>query len=189
MKVLRDSNPLPTGFMWTIENLEKGSAQNGSSGSPLYNNYGRIVGQLCCGEPFCQGTVSQNEFFRYGKFDFSWNAGNAASTRLRDWLDPINSGVTFLDSYPISTMNTSENPSTQIKVYPNPSKDIFTIDLQNSNTDINYELISMNGSLIRKGIFKSKINTIDLSTKPNGIYILKLMKEKATTSTIKLSKQ
>lgn len=189
MKVFRDSNPLQGGYMWIIENLEKGSAQNGSSGSPLYNNYGRIVGQLCCGDVLCQGTVQQFGFYRYGRIDFSWNAGDDSSTRLRDWLDPINSGVTFLDSYPISTMNTSENPSTQIKVYPNPSKDIFTIDLQNSNTDINYELISMNGSLIRKGIFKSKINTIDLSTKPNGIYILKLMKEKATTSTIKLSKQ
>lgn len=189
MKVLRDSNPSPTGFMWTIENLEKGHAQNGSSGSPLFNNDGKIVGQLCCGYHLCQGTESGYGVYRYGRFDYSWNGGGTATTQLKDWLDPINSGVTVLDHFPITNMNTSDNSLSQINVYPNPSKDIFTIDLQNSNTETDYELISVNGSLIMKGKFKTKINRIDLSSKPNGIYILKLMNDKATIKTIKLSKQ
>ena len=189
MKVSRDSEPILTFSSWEIINWEMGNTQGGSSGSPLFNFNGKIIGQLCCGEGYCDGTTYQGGTNRYRRFDVSWNGGGTATTQLKDWLDPINSGITVLNHYPISNMDTEENPSTQIKVYPNPSKDIFTIDLQNSNIDTDYELISMNGSLITKGKFKSKINTIDVSAKPNGIYILKLMKEKATISTIKLLKQ
>lgn len=189
MKVSRDSTPILWSDTWNVEDWEIGNTESGSSGSPLLNSDGRIIGQLCCGHGFCDGTTYQGGYNRYGRFDVSWNGGGTPTTQLKDWLDPINSGLTVLDHFPINNMNTSENSLNQIKVYPNPSKDIFIIDLQNSNTETDYELISVNGSLIAKGKFKTKINRIDLSSKPNGIYILKLTNDKATIKTIKLSKQ
>ncbi len=189
MKTCRDSEPVMQNNMWLINNWEMGITQGGSSGSPLFNSEGRIIGQLCCGESFCDGNVYQGGYNRYGRFDVSWNGGNTPSTRLKDWLDPINSGVTVLDSYPISNLETVENSSNQIKVYPNPSKDIFMIDLQNANTIVDFELFNVAGSLVDQGKFKKRRNEIDLSKQPNGIYLIKLIKGKTLIKTLKLLKQ
>lgn len=190
MKVCRDSNPILSGNMWLVNNWEIGYAEPGSSGSPLFNNNGRIIGQLCCGNTNCTDDTHSTGNYSYGRLNLSWEGGGTPETQLKYWLDPTNTDLTILDSYPTLNLNTIEDTfSTQIKVYPNPSKDIFTIDLQSSNNDTDFELISITGSLIKKGRFKRKINQIDLSAKPNGIYILKLMNEKTVIKTLKLQKQ
>lgn len=190
MKVSRDNNPILNFNMWVVNNWDIGFAEPGSSGSPLYNSNGKIIGQLCCGNSLCNGTTSEAGYYQYGRFDLSWDRGGTSDTQLKDWLDPINSGVMFLDNYPALDLGTSENIlADQIKVYPNPSKDIFIIDLQSAKSDLKYELFSSNGSLIIKGKFDNKINKIDLSGKPNGIYLLKVMDGKTIVKTLKLLKQ
>ena len=67
----------------------------GSSGSPLFDNNHRIVGQLYGGPSSCS-TVTYDEF---GKFDVSWATGTTTATRLKEWLDPSNTLVTTLDGY------------------------------------------------------------------------------------------
>jgi hypothetical protein len=95
-----------------------------------------------------------------------------------------------LDNYPALNLETSENIlAEQIKVYPNPSKDIFIIDFKNIKSDIKFELFSSNASLITKGKFENKTNKIDLSGKPNGVYLLKLINEKTVIKTLKLLKE
>ncbi len=190
MKVSKDGEPVLEGNMWTVNNWEIGYAENGSSGSPLYSSKGKIIGQLCCGNTFCNGTTYQSGVYRYGRFDVSWDRGGTSDTQLKDWLDPINFGVMVLDNYPALDLGTSENIlADQIKVYPNASKDIFIIDLQSAKSDLKYELFSSNGSLIIKGNFYNKINKIDLSGKPNGVYLLKLINGKEVVNPLKLLKQ
>ncbi len=68
-----------------------GTIEGGSSGSPVFNHNGYIVGQLHGGVANC------NQFIVYdGKFSVSWNDGVDSTTRLKDWLDPINTGFTQL---------------------------------------------------------------------------------------------
>jgi len=74
--------------------LDTGSFQPGSSGGPLFNGSGQIVGQLHGGIEACE----QVTIFA-GRFSISWDAGATASERLRDWLDPENTGITSLDGY------------------------------------------------------------------------------------------
>ncbi len=64
--------------------------EKGSSGSPLFDQNHRIIGQLHGGPSFCGST--QNWDF-YGRFDLSWTGGGTNSTRLSNWLDPNNSGA------------------------------------------------------------------------------------------------
>ena len=190
MKVCRDSNPISDISMWIINNWEMGVTQPGSSGSPLFNSNGKIIGQLCCGYGDCVGNTYIGGNNSYGKFSKSWESGGTPETQLKEWLDPINSGVMVLDNYPALELGTSENIlADQIKVYPNPSKNIFIIDLQSRKSDVNFELFSVVGSLINKGKFENKTNKVDLSGKTNGIYLLKIMNGKTVIKTLKLLKQ
>ena len=72
-----------------------GTIEIGSSGASLFNQNRRIVGQLHgSGTPnSCDNTVGY-----FGRLSMSWEGGGTPDTRLRDWLDPIQSGVSVLDS-------------------------------------------------------------------------------------------
>ena len=62
-----------------------GVTEPGSSGSPIFDQYNLLVGQLHGGPSAC-GASQLWDF--YGKFAMSWNYGGTAATRLHDWLDP-----------------------------------------------------------------------------------------------------
>jgi Viral BACON domain/Secretion system C-terminal sorting domain/Trypsin-like peptidase domain len=64
-----------------------GVTEPGSSGSPIFDQYHHIVGQLHGGPSAC-GASQLWDF--YGKFSMSWDYGTTPSTRLKDWLDPTN---------------------------------------------------------------------------------------------------
>jgi hypothetical protein len=74
---------------WSVTNWEVGTTEGGSSGSPLFDTHGRIIGQLHGGTASC---VSGG-WDEYGKLSYSWTGGNTPSTRLRDWLDPLGTGA------------------------------------------------------------------------------------------------
>lgn len=80
-----------------------GVTEGGSSGSPLFDNDGRITGTLTGGQAACDpggngsGTGPDQPDY-YGKFAFSWDRnGSEPAQQLKYWLDPGNSGVTFLN--------------------------------------------------------------------------------------------
>lgn len=86
--------------VWWIDNWEVAVTEPGSSGSPLFNQDHRIIGQLFGGASACNGSNGNGQYDFYGRFGVSWDTGNTAATRLRDWLDPIGTGALALDGYP-----------------------------------------------------------------------------------------
>ncbi len=67
-----------------------GVTEEGSSGSGLWDSATRrLIGTLSGGESLCATPTSPD---CYGKFSVAWN-GTSAASRLRDWLDPLNSGA------------------------------------------------------------------------------------------------
>ncbi|CAG2532804.1 Por secretion system C-terminal sorting domain-containing protein [Maribacter dokdonensis] len=69
--------------------------EGGSSGSPLFMNNGRIIGQLHGGSSV-NCTDPANDPGEYGRFNLSWN-GLQANRRLRDWLDPLGANPQHLN--------------------------------------------------------------------------------------------
>ncbi len=63
---------------------------------------------------------------------------------------------------------------TDFKIYPNPAKDILTIENNSSMQLVNIEMLDASGRLIRNESFNGKNHTIDLSNEAAGFYILKL---------------
>lgn len=77
---------------WQIQ-WSQGTTEGGSSGSAFFNNQQQIVGQLFGGTASCS-KITDPDYI--GRFDLSWDGGNTPATRLKDWLDPDNTGATSL---------------------------------------------------------------------------------------------
>ncbi len=73
---------------WTI-----GTTEGGSSGCPLFDQNRRVVGQLFGGAASCNNI----DYDAFGWFAVSWEGGGTPDSRLRDWLDPENSGKITID--------------------------------------------------------------------------------------------
>jgi lysyl endopeptidase len=78
-----------------VADWDKGTTEPGSSGSPLFNQLGLVVGQLHSGSAECSGPVNSGSDW-YGRLFVSWNGGGSSSTRLSNFLDPLRLGVTQL---------------------------------------------------------------------------------------------
>lgn len=88
-------------FMWEVSDWDLGVTQGGSSGSPLFNQEGRIIGQLYGGSSGCNGDTDNGGEDVYGRLGKSWDAGSTSATRLKEWLDPTNTGVMTVNYYPV----------------------------------------------------------------------------------------
>ena len=78
-----------SGSMWRVNDWDLGTTEPGSSGSILFNQDHRIVGQLYGGSAAC----NNNGYDVFGKISSSWNSG------LGDWLDYAGTGEQYIDTY------------------------------------------------------------------------------------------
>lgn len=94
--------------VWQIGMWTDGATEAGSSGSALFDQNKRIVGQLYGGPSDCD-VAAYNLHDYFGRFSVSWDSGSTPQTRLKDWLDPNNTGAITNDGYdpcpPIDTVD------------------------------------------------------------------------------------
>ena len=104
-KISKDNTPVistnfngsPANSHWGVQSWDSGVTEGGSSGSPLYNQNKRIIGQLHGGASACGASDLSDE---YGKVSVSWNpTGSTSSGQLKYWLDPNNTNANFIDGY------------------------------------------------------------------------------------------
>ena len=88
-----------------------GTFEPGSSGSALFDQTGKVRGQLHGGFNGCDDTDAF-----YGRLTLSWDEGDTPGSRLMDWLDPIASGVDTLsgiDGSPAATVSIGGQVATE----------------------------------------------------------------------------
>jgi len=95
-KVKRKKKDLGNGKakVWKIKRWSEGTTEGGSSGSPLFNPDGRIVGQLYGGTAACKSSDPSKPNKKpdfYGRFDKSWDDKSGSANRLKPWLNPSGS--------------------------------------------------------------------------------------------------
>ncbi len=125
------STPAPNGNHIIVPDWDLGTTEGGSSGAPLFNQQKRVVGQLHGGLASC----GNNSYDSYGWLYSSWEGGGTPSTRLRDWLDPDNTGIIVLDGR--SQLQCSffvEGIPANISLCA-PDTAVFTISVSESFTD------------------------------------------------------
>lgn len=81
--------------VWNETQNGHGVTEGGSSGSPIFNQSGNIVGALTGGRASC-ANLTQPDY--YGKLSYSWgDSGSDSTNSLSYWLDPTNSSVLSLE--------------------------------------------------------------------------------------------
>ncbi|MDR2292738.1 MAG: trypsin-like peptidase domain-containing protein [Prevotellaceae bacterium] len=107
MKISFENNTFSSstwvGHHWLV-NFDNGIVEHGSSGSPLFDQNKRVVGQLHGNQTYNSSiSYCSQPRAEYGKFSSSWTGGGTDATRLSHWLDPTNTGA--------STLNTIKYPA------------------------------------------------------------------------------
>ncbi len=183
MKVCRDNNaPVKSVIsfngnaetkMWTIEDWDLGVTERGSSGSAVFDQNGRIFGQLAGGAAACNGTNDNDQPDVYGRFDVSWDFGTTDATRLSNWLDPTNTGKTTLDMLSVEETNGEVTPPAvdEILVSFNPS--IARVNIfKTTESAIEYMIYDISGTLIDTGQLVTQEGEIDMADKSSGMYFI-----------------
>jgi len=109
-KISKDLGTVTNGFAynanhWRVQNWEVGTTESGSSGAPLFDTNGRVIGQLHGGNASC----TNNGFDEFGKLSASWLGGGTADTQLKNWLDPTNTGAITFDGQYFVTASFTDN--------------------------------------------------------------------------------
>ncbi len=91
----------PDGLYWKVHWSETenghGVTEGGSSGSPLFNGEGLVIGALTGGDAGCSNPDDPDY---YGRFSKSWKpAGSDSAGQLAYWLDPAGNGPDALPGY------------------------------------------------------------------------------------------
>jgi len=156
----------PAGSHWEVY-WDDGGTEGGSSGSPLFDNNQRIVGQLSGGSGAC-GSGSDS----YGKLSRAWSTSN-----IENWLDPTNSGAYTLDG--IYTAGPSEYITVE---NPNGGESLQTGDIYNINWDSNASS-NVSIKLYVNSTFSSNITT---NTSNDGSYTWSIPSSISTGSNYKI---
>jgi len=119
---------------WKISAWDDGTTEGGSSGSPLFNQNHKIIGQLHGGYASCSNIAED----AYGKLAMSWEQGVTPQTRLKDWLAPCGYDIdTVQGFYPTSLALDAQikNINSPLKFYCYEIEITPSITIKNLGTD------------------------------------------------------
>ena len=168
-----------TGDGWEI-----GTTESGSSGSPLFNEEGRIIGQLYAGQSACDGNENNNDYDIYGRFGVSWNSGNSPETSLIDWLDPTNTGQTTTETIQNILGTVDFEELGKLDIYPNPANSVISI-INGKYPSLKFEFYNVLGQRLLYGSLSNTFNEIDIKSLDEGIYFLYLIDEDSKSDVTK----
>lgn len=158
---------------WEVHWDRNTTTEGGSSGSPLFDQDHRIIGQLWGGGASCFNLDAPDW---YGRVHNSWEpAGSPISAQLKHWLDPNNTGVGFIDGfYTGEDLAVDKNsPEIDFSLFPNPNNGSFKIQL-NAATVNGYSLIvtDVTGREVYSADLSANETQIDIDNASNGTYLM-----------------
>ncbi|MGB0788503.1 MAG: T9SS type A sorting domain-containing protein [Marinirhabdus sp.] len=152
---------------------EIGTTESGSSGAPLFDQNGRVIGQLHGGKSSCDGTQNNGDYDVFGRFGVSWDGGGQPENSLSDWLDPLNSGLAVTETLQ-NILNVNDNQTLgRLQIYPNPASTAITV-MNNRYPKLSYRMFTLLGQEVSQGLLYNTLNTIDVKLLSEGIYFLHL---------------
>ncbi len=185
-------NPNPSHWRvsWIATPNGHGVTEGGSSGSPLFDNFGRIVGTLTGGDSSCDpGNLDLPDY--YGKFSWSWDKNGPDSTfRLKDWLDPDNTGIQKLNGLALGIPALVKDFT--IKLSPNPFTDRVQVKIDGRDGQTaEIEVLNIMGITLWSGAVTaagSSPVSLSLPGLSSGLYFLRITFP-GSVSTVKMIRQ
>lgn len=74
----------------------------------------------------------------------------------------------------INTTSVAERGLLQLKAYPNPASNAWTIELANNQTPLAYQLLDLQGRILQKGTFEAGSNVLSAEGLASGHYLLEV---------------
>ena len=102
-----------------------------------------------------------------------------------DYNEPIVTPLAFSTIWeepPFFNTSIFEFENLQVKVYPNPTKDVFYIDFSENKNSVEMariEIYDVFGRLVLAQKIDENLNTIDISSLENGMYVYEVLGEKS----------
>ena len=179
---------------WLTGAANKGTTEAGSSGSPLFNASGYVVGSLSAGSSSCNNPGGMDI---YGKISSAWTFKKDPDKQLKYWLDPDNTGITKLSGrlysqlFPVGIDENNKGKITgfTVNIYPNPAETSVKIEGNFNGEKIQCNIYSILGTLVYQENVMA-FNEIELNLDlTNGIYFVELQgKERKSTHKLVISK-
>lgn len=165
-------NGTPVGTHWEVRWAATpsghGVTEGGSSGSPLFDADGLVLGALTGGQSGC-GSVTQPDY--YGRVSYSWNTNADPAAQIAAWLDPDNTGVMKLGGLPLRVAE--ESGAGDVAVWPNPASGYCQLMLPSGLSGESQVVVyNVSGSVVLKESLTAGLNTINLTPLTRGIYLL-----------------
>jgi len=170
------SNGLPSHWevYWSETENNWGVTEGGSSGCPMFDNSGFIIGTLTGGFASC---TNQDVADFYGKFSYHWDLNsNEPSRQLKPWLDPDNTGVTVLSGSVMAVDKHFESVYDRTSLFPNPVNNNLYLRFHDQSLIAERVIIlDVYGNIV----FTEKVNkrlqlTISVTDLESGVYFVKI---------------
>jgi len=117
---------------------------------------------------------STGSSFNTSTTELSWTIGELVTTTATTTNITLNQGFQQ-GNLNVSTLIELEE-SVALKAYPNPVKDILTIETTEEN--LKYQIVSISGDLIDSGEITSNKHTLNFSNSAKGVYFLVIDNQK-----------
>jgi len=161
---------------WSETENGHGVTEPGSSGSPIFNQDGILIGTLTGGQASCSesGLVAPDY---YGKFSYHWDQnGNQNDQKLKPWLDPESTGALSLEGIYMGEEELQHVENDIFSMMPNPAHDILEIQITDSYKEVWIGIYDIQGKLIENLQMNSSNDIrVSLNHLNKGIYIVKAM--------------
>jgi V8-like Glu-specific endopeptidase len=176
-------NEVPGETHW-ITTYSAGATEGGSSGSPIFNQDGYVVGTLTGGDSSCskQGAIDY-----YGKFRYHWDQYPDEELHMSKYLDPNNTGVTRLKG--LSALNTDKpDPGQQPELIIYIENDVLRIYAKDILTKV--RVVDLFGRIVytKTSGFDSSVLDIPVSGWRSGVYVISADVSGRSTKSVKILK-
>mgnify|MGYP000530301430 CR=1 FL=1 len=151
--------------IWAVseknDGWEIGVTEKGSSGSPLFNDKGQVIGQLAGGNAACVNGVTNNLDDWFGRFYVSWDSDISPLKSLNSWLDPLESNISEIN------MLIPNTDYSKAIIFPNPATSVLKIN----SPFIDYYVYDVKGKLVLSNNKEQSLE-INVNTLSTGKYFL-----------------
>lgn len=194
-KISTYTNPLSNAWLttpnahwevtWSPTVTDHGVTEGGSSGSPIFNTNGLIIGVLSAGFSACSngGAGAGTGPFEpdyYGKVSFAWDQdGVQSDERLDVWLGECDGGVNSVEgSYRDGTTAIMESDEeVSFEVNPNPTNGLINVSTNAFEAGQQVSLFDGQGKLLENFNLTTQQMNLDLTVYPAGVYFVQLQNE------------
>lgn len=164
---------------WLVKKWHYGTTEQGSSGSPLFNEKHQIIGILSGGYANC----NLPEKDMYQMLSAAYDKYKNDTLQLKKWLNPkflpIDEMEAFVSQDTTSLIDEKEVIIPELKIYPNPTTTNLNIEFTSTTTNVTLSVCNHLGKIIYKKHLKSiKTYQIDLEKFNAGFYLLVCQTEK-----------